>query len=208
MHILITGDVGVGKSTLIGRLLRRVQEPVYGFRTEKVKRDAQGSAVYIHPATGEKSYSDDNIAATFAPFEDRGEDKGTVLLSRESGRTKEPSLCLQKPLFCITGAFDELGVSLLAGIPAGSVVLMDELGFMESKALRFCDAVMAVLDGSYYGIAAVKPMNTPFLEKVRSHKDALVFEVTKSNRDELYEKIMQDLRHSDPESPFLRYLKT
>ena len=44
-HILICGEVGVGKSTLIQRLLAQNTSPLYGFITKKLDPDENG----FHP---------------------------------------------------------------------------------------------------------------------------------------------------------------
>ena len=80
---------------------------------------------------------------------------------------------------------------------------MDELGFIESDAPEFCSAVLRILGGPYYAIAAVKTMKTDFLDIVRAHRNAIVYSITIDNRNSLYEQILTDLRHYDPTSPFL-----
>ncbi len=176
MHILITGEVGIGKSTLIDKLLQKANQPIFGFRTEKTDPKSIGSdQIYIHPATGEKTYSDQNVVGFCSPA-------GT--------RAKK-------------GGLDNLGVKLLTDIPVGSIVLMDELGFIESEEPAFCDAVLRILDGPCFVLAAVKAMNTPFLEKVRSHENALVVSINADNRETLCQQILDDLQRLDPKSPLL-----
>ena len=184
MHILIAGGIGIGKSGLIIELLRRVRKPVYGFRTEKVNAGGSGCArIYIHPAAGEKSYTDANTIGLPAP-----ENAGSNAEVKAEANLE---------------VFDGLGVKLLSGIPVGSIVLMDELGFLESGASAFCSKVLDILGGSYYAIAAVKEKSTPFLESVLSHQNALTFRMTPDNRDALYDQILNSLRAHDPSSPFL-----
>ena len=152
MHLLFTGGQGVGKSTLIDRMLRLTRRPVYGFRTEKVPAagGAWDAVVYIHGACANKAYSDAN----------------TIGVIKSRGAKANP------------GVFDTLGVKLLSDIPAGSLVLMDELGFLESEAKLFCAKVMEILDGDYDVIAAVKKRDTPFLSSVLSHHNASVYEIS------------------------------
>ncbi len=177
MHILVIGDIGVGKSTLISKLLHRTRLPVFGFRTEKTDAKAIGrDQVYIHQATGEKTYSDKNTAA----------------------------LCSANGIRINEGVFDNLGAALLMDIPSGSIVLMDELGFIESGEMIFCDAVLRILDGPYFVLAAVKTVDTPFLRSVLSHQNALVFNVNVYNRNTLEKQILDALQHFDPDSPFIK----
>ena len=48
MHLLLVGAPGVGKSTLIRRVLKKVDRPVFGFETKKEAPDGEGGS----PLTG------------------------------------------------------------------------------------------------------------------------------------------------------------
>ena len=45
MHLLLVGAPGVGKSTLIRRVLKKVDRPVFGFETKKRPPMEKGGAV-------------------------------------------------------------------------------------------------------------------------------------------------------------------
>ena len=155
-HILITGAVGAGKSTLIRRLLEGCTRPVYGFLTEK---RAEDGAVYIHRAgTAERAYEDANRIGM-------------------AGRmAREINL----------EAFNAIGAGYLSAKPEG-IIVMDELGFMESGAGEFKRAVLSALDGDIPVIAAVKArQGVAFLEEVRAHPEAELYCVTPENREALY----------------------
>ena len=87
-------------------------------------------------------------------------------------------------------AFDAAGERLLSA-PAGrrSLLLMDELGFLENDAHRFQAAVLAALDGSTPVLAAVKPKDTDFLRRVRQHPHGEVFNITPESREALYHRL-------------------
>jgi len=159
MHILIVGSIGVGKSTLIRRLLEDVPLPVYGFLTEKEAPARVGGAehVYIHGVSGKRTYTQHNLVGTCS----------------NCRSTRFPA------------AF-ERAVPHLRGIPAGSIVLMDELGVMESDARGFCAAVLKCLDGDSLVIAAVRDKKSPFLDAVRAHPQARCFFITPENGDALF----------------------
>jgi nucleoside-triphosphatase len=161
-HLLICGEIGVGKSTLIRRLLVHSRRPLAGFFTKRIPTlDGDGlSPVYIHPAAQsvqERSYGPENLV----------------------GR------CGGGGIFRYPEAFDTLGVKLLYA-DAGDLILMDELGFLENEAEKFRCGVLRALDGEIPVLAAVKSRDTEFLEKVRNHPNAEVFRITKQNRDSLY----------------------
>ena len=163
-HILICGEVGVGKSTLIQRLLIQSTRPLYGFITKKLEPDENGfHPIYMHPAGRSKRvYEQKNLIGTC----DR--------------RTHNINL----------DVFNTLGVSYLQAKPDG-IILMDELGFMEAKAEAFTRAVMGALDGDIPVIAAVKArFDVPFLNEVRAHSKGQLFLITPENRDQAYEELL------------------
>ena len=159
MHILIIGSNGVGKSTLIRRVLEKVSLPVYGFLTKKEAPAHAGGPepVYIHGVSGERSYTKDNLVGTCT----------------DHHSTRFPE------------AFDR-AVSYLRDIPARSIVLMDELGVMESDARAFCAAVLECLDGDSLVIASVRNKKSQFLDAVRTHPKARCFFITPENGDTLF----------------------
>ena len=57
----------------------------------------------------------------------------------------------------------------------GGLLLLDELGPMESRSPRFCQAVLNALDGDTPILAWVRDMDTPLLSAVRSHPRARCF---------------------------------
>ncbi|HWR18776.1 MAG TPA: nucleoside-triphosphatase [Clostridia bacterium] len=163
-HILICGEVGAGKSTLITRLLAHITRPVYGFLTKKLSPDENSiHPVYIHPAGSDtRLYEEYNLVGT----------------------------CDKKIRSINLNAFNTLGVDYLKAAQNG-IIVMDELGFMEADAEAFTSAVFRALDGSIPVIAAVKArFDIPFLNDVRSHQNAKLYIITKDNRDELFKELL------------------
>jgi nucleoside-triphosphatase len=159
MHILIVGSNDVGKSILIRRLLERVSLPAYGFLTKKEAPAQAGGPepVYIHGVSGERTYTQDNLVGTCT----------------DHHSTRFPE------------AFDR-AAHYLRGIPAGSIVVMDELGVMESDARDFCAAVLDCLDDDSLVIASVRNKKSSFLDTVRAHPKARCFFITPENGDILF----------------------
>jgi len=163
-HILVCGEVGAGKSTLIQKLLDQTNRPLYGFVTKRLEADETGfHPIYIHPAgTDERTHAEGNMIGT----------------------------CDTKIHNINTETFNTLGVDYLKAEPDGLVV-MDELGFMEAEAEQFVKAVFAALDGDIPVIAAVKARyDVAFLNEVRAHKNANLFTITKENREALYQELL------------------
>ena len=164
MHILIVGARHVGKSTLIRRVLSALQRPVYGFETVKedgLETAENGSPIYIYPAGGAHVQRKDNLVG----------------------------YCKDNRATTIAGTFDRWADRISAP-PEGHIVLLDEIGFMESKSPRFMEAILRLLDGPVPVIASVKHNSMPFLDAVRAHPGCRCFFITEENRDALAQEVI------------------
>ena len=163
-HILIVGHNGVGKSTLIRALLEMIPAPVSGVITKKEAPQSDGFCpVYIHSYGAPKQYGDGNRIG----------------------------LCRQGSSIAFPEAFNRFAAS--AAFPKSGVAVFDELGFLESDAPRFTEAVLKTLDEAPLVIAAVRDKKTPFLDAVRSHPRADVYRIDPENRDRLRETLLSEL---------------
>jgi nucleoside-triphosphatase len=166
-HILIVGQRGVGKSTLIEKLLSASSRPRYGFITKMRSAGEDGfRPVYIHPAgqpAAERVYAEENCVGVC------------------DSRTHRPH----------PDVFNTLGVRYIQEARPNGILVMDELGFFEARADAFTAAVLEALSGDVPVLAAVKDRSdVPFLNAVRSAPKAEVFCITPENRDELYETLL------------------
>ena len=164
MHALIVGDRGVGKSTLIGKVLQELGRSVSGYETKKedaLADAAHGSPVYIYEAGTCHRQDEENLLG----------------------------YCRDWNITVYAEAFDRYA-DKIAGQKAGDIIKLDEIGFMETKSEAFCRMIMEMLDGSTPVIAAVKNKEIPFLEAVRTHPNARRFQITEDNRDVLYEEVL------------------
>lgn len=166
-HIIIAGKRHVGKTTLVNHLLEGREEPVYGFRTVAGKSMRKGyRSFFIHPAgADERIESEENHI---------GDGNGV-------GPVGYPD------------AFNNYGIRCLQAEPGG-IIVMDELGFMEKDAEKFCAKVLDLFDGNIQIIATAKAgHDIDFLNKILNHPNAEVYYITPENRDELYEVLKSRL---------------
>ena len=176
MHALIVGDRGVGKSTLIHRVLKELNCLVFGFETKKEEQledPIRGCPIYIYDAGKAHFQTPNNLI----------------------GYHKE------RDIPAITAAFDRYAPKLLEPVPEDAVVELDEIGFLEANAEYFCHAVLHLLDGRNPVIAAVKNREHPFLDAVRTHPNARCFSITAENRDALYEEVLLFMKQQLEEHP-------
>lgn len=163
MKILICGDINAGKSTLIRRITEKTGRQPAGYITVRMPADEDGrSYVYLYDIAEPPS---------------RITDAAVIKVISSAGAEDRPEV------------LDSLGVSFLENIPEGSLVVLDEIGTVESSAPAFCAAIMNILSGKYDVLASVKAQNTDFLRKVRKHPDCELYIVTPENRDRLFEQL-------------------
>ena len=163
MKILLCGDINSGKSTMIEKLVADMGEAPRGYITVRRPAGADGkSYVYLY-----------DIAD---PPENIG-DAQVIMSISDSGTERHPEY------------MDSLAASYLRDIPEGSLVVMDEIGTLESDSPVFQREVMRILSGNYSVFAAVKAQNTEFLRAVRRHPDCELYIITPENRDDLYAQI-------------------
>lgn len=167
-NILLTGDIQVGKSTIINKIIDRhfKDKKVSGFKTLEFSEGDVRQGFYMEDQLEEDvSPSPENIV-------------GRLL--------KEEQRC-----FGITETFENKGVEILNSAleSKSELILIDELGFFESQALNFQKKVMEVLDSKTKTIGVLKKKDTEFLNSLKSRSDILILEVNKENRADIEEKI-------------------
>ena len=175
MHIFLTGDIQVGKSTLIRKALHEVPGiRLGGFRTVTIADvpDAIG-AVYI-------------LSAAAAENESPGSDQ-RVGIRYGPGRGPE----------CFPQVFDTRGVQLLRDAEQADLILMDEIGWMESNAAAFRSRVSELLDGTVPILGVVRKMgNAPLQETIRNHPAVRIVTVDVENRNSLAGPLAEWIRNS------------
>lgn len=167
MLLLIQGEIGVGKTTLIRRLLGDRLPEARGFWTRK-ETEGEGFSIYIHPMGRPPRYGEENRVGRRLPGQ---------------------------PRRAFPEAFQRAAVWLEA-IPPGGVTVLDELGVLEEDAPRFQQAVVELMCRSSLVLAAVKPAKTSFLNRVRSLPGARLCPITPENREELYLRLSAELSYN------------
>ena len=171
MNIFLTGQPQVGKSTIINKFLKSHDNvTVGGFKTISNFKKGIGvyGGVYIIPAhLNNPDYSEKSLV-------------GNRVLKPKS----------------FPDNFDLKGVEILQNSQNNDLILMDEIGFMETKALKFSESILNILNGDTPVIGVVKPMNKGLPLKVKEHPKTVLLEITKENREEKYlefEKLVLDM---------------
>ncbi len=168
-HILITGLPGVGKTTLIRELAKRLVEfrPA-GFYTEEI-RNAQRTREGFRLVT----------LCGLQQLLSHIRHAGPYRVGRY-GVDVEGFECLLEEL--------DLRDSL------APMIIIDEIGKMECFSRRFIDTVTLLLDGPKTLIATIALKGEGFIQRVKERPDCRLVTVTKENRDHLPDELAGELQ--------------
>ena len=161
MHIFLTGEIQVGKTTVIRNFLSQIDLSADGFIT------------YWEPAFGV------DRMLYLSPYSTDVQSVKRYLVTSDY----EHKLSRTEKIEKIVSVFDTHGTEILRNSGKLDVIVMDELGFMESKAKNFQNVVMQHISGVVPILGVIKPAQTEFLNAIRSHSSVKICEVTVDNRD-------------------------
>lgn len=159
-NILITGNPGVGKTTLIRDIISKLNVSAGGFYTSEV-RDENGKR------WGFKIISLDGREEVLASVDIIGR-------HRVSKYGVSPE------------AVDRIGVTAIRNaLIHNDIVIIDEIGRMELTSKQFRDAFMEALNSPkpVLGTIAIKQVNTA--RKIKERQDTRIIKLTKANYTEV-----------------------
>lgn len=161
--ILLLGRRRSGRSSMIRALLRDVEVPVFGYETITMQTRPDGyHEIYLY------SYGQ------------------TQHVKRAENHVGD---CNTRERVIYNQVFDSTGAACLTG-KQGGILVMDEIGFMESEAAVFCRAVLNCLDGPLPVLAAVRTgIETPFLREVINHPNARCYDMDPESFEERYREL-------------------
>jgi len=171
-NILLTGKPGVGKTTVIYQLSRRLSHyQVAGFYTQEIRKEGQREGFLITTFDGlEKTLAHIKFASLYKIG------KYGVNLS----------------------ALNEVIAHLQKEIQKPELWLIDEIGKMESLSVEFRNFIEYCLQNTIPFIATISLSAGGWIENVRQRKDIKLIELNEKNRAdmpvliaEMLQKIMQ-----------------
>lgn len=164
-NLFLTGDIEVGKSTILKKILEKINMTMGGYITEKHIRDNTKTFIV-------KSLYNCVENHTIAKVNTKKRSKEVFLDSFES---KLPSI-------------------LDNSLKNRDLIVLDELGFMENHVGEFTSKVYEILDSKKPAFGVIKDFDCEFLNTIRNREDVIVVEITKNNRDFILEKITSILK--------------
>lgn len=167
LRLFLTGTPGIGKTTLIRRVVERLDQiNCAGFYTEEKRQRGQRVGFRIITLDGREG--------TLASV---GRTEPTV--GRYSIRVAE---------------FESLVLPNLATATAADLYVVDEIGKMELLSARFRAKIIDLLAQPVNLLATIAKKGRGFVEQIKSRNDIELIEVTRTNRNHLPDEIARKIR--------------
>ena len=158
--LLLTGRPGVGKTTLVRKVIAAGIPLAGGFLTEEVRQ--QGRRV------------------GFRVRDIHSGQEGTLARTGHHSGPKVGKYTVD------VASFDRIGVKAVReAMHRDGCVVIDEVGRMELCSKAFREMVPTVIDSGKPILATLSSHSDPLLDDLRRRKDVTLVEVTRSNRDTL-----------------------
>jgi nucleoside-triphosphatase len=162
--LLLTGVPGVGKTTVIRKAASGISgKRIQGFITEEIRKDGVRKGFRIETLNGDSAV----MAHVDFPKTYRVGKYGVDIVALEN--IVNTSLLLEEN---------------------SEIFLIDEIGKMECFSDLFIKAVTALLDSKHMLVATIAARGRGFIESVKRRSDVEIWEVTRDNREDLPQKIL------------------
>jgi nucleoside-triphosphatase len=162
---LITGKPGVGKTTLVQKIIEQLQSVnMAGFYTSEIRSKGSRQGFELKGLNGKRrtlAHVNINSAHRVGKY---GVD---------------------------TAGFEELLETIELYSPDVEMIVIDEIGKMELFSGRFCDLVHHVFNSNKQLLASIALEGKGFIREIKQRSDIHLVEVTQNNRDRLPQELVE-----------------
>ena len=170
-NILITGFPGVGKTTLIMKILEELSVNAIGFVTKEIRKNGARYGFTIETLSGESR----------------------LLAAKEGKRCK-----YNVGKYCVYIKNVDIIIEMLEEEnkkESNNLVIIDEIGKMELFSIKFKNFLIKNLnEQKVFGTIMMK--DNPFTNEIKKRSDVKLFNIDRSNRDNLHQLILKEIRNS------------
>ena len=167
-HILLTGKPGVGKTTVIKKIVPLLGVDTGGFYTEEIRVMDRRMGFRIVTLDGK-----DGILAHVDCNSNYKVGKYRVDLD----------------------SFESVAIPTLEkAIKDKAIIVIDEIGKMELFSMKFKELVSNILDGEKSLLCVIKENGDVFTENIKKRGDVTMITVNYENRERLPEKVFEILK--------------
>ena len=162
--VLLTGQPGCGKTTLIESLIREWagQIKMAGFVTREIREKGQRVGFELISLNGERRLlSHVHLNTPFRVGKYRVDIRG----------------------------FEEFLTRLSLTQPENELVILDEIGKMECLSEYFRELVLSLIEKGPPLLATVALLGTPYIEQIKSRPEAEIIQLTPENRSQVRDSL-------------------
>ncbi len=172
--ILLTGRPGVGKTTVIKRVVERLGSHAGGFYTAEIRSAGRRQGFKIVTLDGKEGVlSHVNI-------------KGSPRVSKYGVNLRD---------------LEEIGVrALRQAIAQTDCIVVDEIGKMELFSEEFRKAVVEAVESEKVVLGTVMAAPHPWVDALKALPQVTVLELTEANRESIVETVLERLEDPLPPS--------
>ncbi len=164
-NILITGRPGIGKTTLIMKIVRKLPCRVSGFYTREKRESGRRTGFYISDFSGNQTVMAD---VNF---------KSSYQVGKYGVNLK---------------AFEKIAIPAME--KDADLIVVDEIGKMEIFSSKFRKTLEKIFNSSKPVLATIKERDCEFTSKLKARSDVKVFKLTPSNRDKVEKSVLHLLK--------------
>ncbi|MFQ6015063.1 MAG: NTPase [Anaerolineae bacterium] len=163
--VLLTGRPGVGKTTIVKEIVRRLPGRANGFYTAEIRHGGRRQGFRIITLDGEE--------AILAHVD-----------IRSPHRVSKYGVDVE--------ALDSVGVAALRrAMDQADYVVIDEIGKMELCSNQFKQAVREAIAGEHPVLGTIMLSSHPWADAIKANEQVRVIDVTPKNRDRLVEQVLR-----------------
>lgn len=166
--IFFTGEKGIGKSTLLKKIIKNIDCSIGGFIQEKELTEE----IKIFKVISLYNLDDNYIMGRYD--------------------IKKGKMHIDMDIFNVIS-----NDVLLKSLYNRDLIVLDELGFMEENALLFKDAIFKILNSDKPVIGVLKECDGDFVQKIAKREDVQVIRIDENNRNFMEGKILRILQEND-----------
>ncbi|UCG93151.1 MAG: NTPase [candidate division WOR-3 bacterium] len=166
-NVLLSGPPRIGKTTIIHKIINKMNKECAGFYTEEMRKSGQRVGFKLVSLANE-----------------------SCIMSHKRIKSRYRVGTYRVDIACV----EKIGVAAIRrGIEKSNIIVIDEIGKMELFSKEFQDIVLKALDAPLPVLATILSRPHTFCDTIKDRYDVEIIEVTHANRDSLPDIIVKKL---------------